>query len=666
MYTLDNIDQLIVYTKGLNLLYVEDNLDARETTLFLLEDFFDNVVVATNGEEGLEKFKEHNIDLIITDINMPKLNGLDMIREIREIDKEILIFVLSAYNESGFFMESIKLGVEGYLLKPIEIDQFLGILNKIVSTLALMQQAKTNLHFLKEYEALTNSSAIVSKADINGNIIFVNEKFCNVTGYTPEELIGKNHNIIKHPEMQKEFFEELWHTIKEKKSIWCGVIKILSKDKKSLYMDATIKPILDADGEIVEYIALRKDVTDIMNPKKQLRDTIKNLENPLVIYIKLEEYSVLEELFDTEIIEKIQEKITKYLQVKVQEVCNFEKIFQLGNGEYAIVQEEKLCLGESREEFFKKLKIFQEKVRNDRIDIGETNYDIAVLISVAYSSQQVLESAMLGIKKLLNSKETFIWANNLAYEKRELAKANIKSITMIDTAIKTKNIISYFQPIINNETQEIEKYESLVRLIDEGGNVLTPYHFLDIAKKSKYYPLITDIILEHSFAALVQTQKEVSINLSAVDIEKEETRSKIFMLLERYKEHSSRIVFELLEDENVKNFELLKEFISDVKKLGVKIAIDDFGSGYSNFERLIHFSPDILKIDGSLVRDIATNEYSLSVVKTIIAFAKEQKIKTVAEFVENEEIFTILKRLGVDYSQGYYFAKPEALQVVTS
>jgi len=185
---------------------------------------------------------------------------------------------------------------------------------------------------------------------------------------------------------------------------------------------------------------------------------------------------------------------------------------------------------------------------------------------------------------------------------------------------------------------------------------------LDIAKKSKYYPQITNLVLEHSFKALENTDKDISINLSAIDIELKSTRRKILSLLEKYKEDSKRVVFELLEDESVKNFNVIKEFVKEVKKFGAKIAIDDFGAGYSNFERLIDFSPDILKIDGSLIRNILTNEYSLSVVKTIIAFAKERNIKTVAEFVESKEIYELLKELGVDYSQGYYFGRPKDIK----
>ena len=122
------------------------------------------------------------------------------------------------------------------------------------------------------------------------------------------------------------------------------------------------------------------------------------------------------------------------------------------------------------------------------------------------------------------------------------------------------------------------------------------------------------------------------------------------------------MTFELLEDEEVKDFDLVKDFILEVKTKGhVKIAIDDFGSGYSNYERLLDFQPDILKIDGSLTKNILTDSYSLHVIESIIVFAKKQKIQTVAEYVSSEEIFNKIKELGIDYGQGYYLGEPKKL-----
>ena len=128
---------------------------------------------------------------------------------------------------------------------------------------------------------------------------------------------------------------------------------------------------------------------------------------------------------------------------------------------------------------------------------------------------------------------------------------------------------------------------------------------------------------------------------------------------------SNRVIFEILEDENIKSYELLKLFIDEVKSLGCKIAIDDFGSGYSNFEHLLKMNIDYLKIDASLIKNIAKDETSYKITKTIIEFAKSLNLQTIAEFVENEEIFKIVRELGADYSQGYFFSEPIALPNVS-
>jgi EAL domain-containing protein (putative c-di-GMP-specific phosphodiesterase class I) len=268
------------------------------------------------------------------------------------------------------------------------------------------------------------------------------------------------------------------------------------------------------------------------------------------------------------------------------------------------------------------------------------------------------------MKKLLKSRRDFIIANNFAAIEQNKVKENMKTISMINVAISQQKIISYFQPIIDNNTKEIVKYESLVRLIDENDKVLSPFFFLETAKKSNQYLKITNIVLEHSFTMLKNCNYDISINLSAIDIEQKSTRNKVLELLEQNKDLASRVVFELLEDESVKDLKIVKQFISKVKSYGVKIAIDDFGAGYSNYERLLEYQPDILKIDGCLIRDIATNSYSHSVVKSIVTFAKEQNIQTIAEFIENETIFDVVKSLGVDFSQGYYFGKPEDINLL--
>ncbi len=654
------IDNVIKHTIKLNLLYVEDNQDARETSIFIFEEFFKSIVVAKDGQDGVDKFYEHpEIDIIITDINMPHLNGLEMISKIRQTDKNIPVLVLSAYNESNFFIDSIKLDVEGYLLKPINMEQFLSTLNKVVEKIILKEEASKNLNLLNQYQEATDISSIVSKTDKNGTITYVNDEFCKITGYSKDELIGQNHNIVKSNDRDIEFYKEFWSKIKDKKEIWQGVFRNRTKNKQHFYVKITVKPIIDNNGEIIEFIALMDDITNIMNPVKQFHDLVDSFSKSMVIFIKIDDFENLNRYYGEILATSMENKFLGILNEFLPKYFKHDKIFPLGGGKYGITKFVEDTDAEVLREI-DSLKKIQSNIDDYLINIDGIVYDLSIIISVAYGDD-ALANANYGLSELENSHLDFIVATDFSKRVHDEAKQNIKILRMIKDALMSDNIISYFQPIVNNQTGEIEKYESLVRLVDVHGNVYAPFFFLDIAKKGKYYSQITYRVLENSFKALAITDKDISINLSASDIEKKHTRDKILELLEINRKDTHRIVFELLEDEEIVNFDIFKSFITHIKRLGVKIAIDDFGSGYSNFERLMDYEPDILKIDGSLIKNIVNDKYSLDLVETIVSFAKKQNIKVLAEYVENEDIYLILKDLGIDYSQGYFFGKPDVL-----
>ncbi|PKN14571.1 MAG: hypothetical protein CVU67_04970, partial [Deltaproteobacteria bacterium HGW-Deltaproteobacteria-24] len=178
--------------------------------------------------------------------------------------------------------------------------------------------------------------------------------------------------------------------------------------------------------------------------------------------------------------------------------------------------------------------------------------------------------------------------------------------------------------------------------------------------KAKLYHKITEIMMRKTFEYFSHKPHiEFSINYSIDDILNVETTNLLFELLENYG-IGNRVIIELLETEEINNFEILNNFITRVKKYKARVAIDDFGSGYSNFSYIINMNVDFLKIDSSLVENIDTCKDSLKVVKTIILFAKEIGLKTIAEKVHSQNIETILIDLGVDYVQGYHIGKPAA------
>ena len=216
----------------------------------------------------------------------------------------------------------------------------------------------------------------------------------------------------------------------------------------------------------------------------------------------------------------------------------------------------------------------------------------------------------------------------------------------------------FFQPIYDNKLNKITKYEALVRLIDTDGVVHSPFRFLELSKKSKQYKEITKEVIKHSIQMFKNLDSDFSINISYSDIANPKI---VAYLREQIEEYAigERVIIEIVESESISKYDAVKSFIDNMKMLGCKISIDDFGSGYSNFSHILELEVNFLKIDGSLIQNVASNKNSEIIVKSIIMFAKSIGIKTVAEFVSSKEIFEKVKELGIDYSQGYYIGAPQ-------
>ena len=649
------LEETSSFYKTLNLLYVVKDKNNKNNNLEYFENFFNEVVFIDNGFEALKEFGKNKFSIVVTDIDIPELTGFALIEKIRNINKDIVTIIYSQNDDKDSFLKTIQLKIDGYMIPPFNENNFLEILYKSIEN---CKEKKENFEIQKQFTDLVDKSSIISKSDKNGIITYVNDNFCKISEYSREELIGKTHGMVRHPDNPKEVYKDLWNTIKKKKIEWSGVLKNLSKSGKTYYIKTTIKPILDSNGEIVEFVSVRSNVSTIMSDKKHLIDKIESDNLFLLILIQIEDFDILDRFYNILTVDKIEKMFAFNMLSYLPPSYLFENVYNIGNGRYALLADF-FDFTSSETNINEYLGIFVKSIKKSILIVDEIEYDLNIVVSYSFGKEHLYEDAKCGLDEAINKKMLIKYANDSSIYDHIEAKKNMEIIKMVKIALDNYKIVSYFQPIINNKTREIEKYESLVRLVDEEGNVISPYAFLDISKKGSYYNKITHRVLENSFKILEHITTKISINLSSLDIEKEETREKLYSLLEEYKDDTSRVVFELLEDEVVRDFEVIKSFIKRVKKLGVKIAIDDFGAGYSNFERLLNFEPDILKIDGSLVKNIANDSYSRNVVETIVSFAKKQNIITIAEFVENEEIFNILYDLGVDYSQGYYFGEPK-------
>ncbi len=289
----DNIlilKQLQSNTKALKTLYVEDSKEVREQTFRLLKNFFDDIDVAVNGQEGLEKYEEyfnqHNsyYDLIITDINMPYMNGLDLSKNILDINSKQLIVVVSAYNDSKNLQECINLGVTNYLHKPISLSNVVDALNKVVKSI---QKNKNSLEHIsrveelnQEFDAVINNFdqyVIASRTDLEGYITYASRAYQILTGYTEKELLKNPHSIMRHPNMPTSLYKNIWNTIKNKK-LWKGEIQNLNKNGTSFWIKSKIAPYYNSNGKHVGYSSIKIDITD-QKKTQQLSDRVNDLLN---------------------------------------------------------------------------------------------------------------------------------------------------------------------------------------------------------------------------------------------------------------------------------------------------------------------------------------------------------------------------------------------------
>jgi len=529
------------------------------------------------------------------------------------------------------------------------------------------QELSKNVAFLESHKIAMDESSIVSKYDVDGNITYVNDKFCIASGYTYEEILGKPHHILRHPENNKELYQHMWKTITAKK-VWNGTL--INKGKnKDFWVNMSIVPILDENNLIAEYVAVRYDITQVVEQKEQLNNLantdpltgfgnryklnndIKKSNNPALAILNIDNFSQVNDFYGHETGDEIILKLGNIIADMIEkENCD---LYHLQGDEFVAFNPDI-----TPPLFIENINKLTSHIRTTAIDIEGEKLTLNCSTAISFESKdKIFTTANMALKVAKKEqKDLLIYSGDISLN--DVYENNILWASKIKKAIEEDKIVPFFQPIVNNQNGAWEKYEALVRLIDDNDRVISPYFFLDISKQTKYYSQITKIMIEKSFETFKDKTLEFSINITIEDILNPDIKTFLFSRLEQY-DIGSRLVLEIVESESIENFTEISKFIDEVKNYGCKIAIDDFGTGYSNFEYLLKLKSDYIKIDGSMIKDIDTNNNAKLVVSTIVAFAKKMGIKTIAEFVENESIENVIKELGVDYSQGYLHSEPK-------
>lgn len=534
-----------------------------------------------------------------------------------------------------------------------------------IKTLTVLQEKAL---LLNQYKNALDESSIVSKTDKKGFITYVNDKFCEISGYSREELIGKQHNIIRHPNTPKETFSNMWKTIANGK-IWRGSFKNRAKTGEDYYVQSVIFPIFDPNKNIMEYMAVRTDITDVIKQeeiiKKSFVDMLTGLQNrqallnlhlekhasSALLVTNLDRFSEINDYLGYDYGDQVLQAFANKLKGLV---CH-ENCFRISGDEFAILLKSERygdALKSKIMEIVKNLETNNFSIQDDEISI-----DASFGFAFGFNDQ-IYNLSHLALKEAKVQNKNIVIFNeesHIAIDKQN----NIDIMHQLKSAIKEDRIVPYFQAIVDNKSKKIVKYEALIRLLKKDGSAIMPFFFLELARKTKLYPKLTQIMIKKSFKFFANLDYDFSINLIVEDVLSSEIKEVLFHCLKEYR-CGERLVIELLESEEIEKFQEVKAFIKEIKTYGCKIAIDDFGSGYSNFSYLSELNVDYVKIDGSLIKNIDTDVNQSTIVESILHFAKAQGIKTIAEFVGTEAVFNKVVELGIDESQGFYFSQPSS------
>ncbi|MDN5044048.1 response regulator [Aliarcobacter butzleri] len=285
LYKISEIPNLIKQlekNRTKTILIVEDSFVVREQLKDILTNRNYKVLEAKDENDALKIITLNKIDLILLDLELEKSNGYDFLIKNKKLILEqlnIKVVIITGNISPTIIRDSFRLGVKEIIKKPFMIEELVLKTDILMNNKDVEDEIVYKTHLLNQYKNTVDRSAIVSKTNEKGIITYVNEAFCNISGYSQNELLGKSHNIVRHEDMDSSIFKEMWHTIKILKQSWSGIVKNKKKDGNPYWVQTIINPILDENGNILEFIGIRTDITEIEKTKEYLKNQFDISQN---------------------------------------------------------------------------------------------------------------------------------------------------------------------------------------------------------------------------------------------------------------------------------------------------------------------------------------------------------------------------------------------------
>ena len=682
------------------LLVVEDSPDTSDLIQRVLATHFD-IEVAADGALGLSIWQEKHHDLVLLDVALPTMNGHDILIEIQRIDPTQPVVIMTAHASIEHAEELMLSGAVDFLPKPFRAEQLRKVCDiaihredYLVSNAQFAERVKTlearEREFRHLYEShhrlLDDLQSVVMELDENLTICFLNRTWETLMGYPIEDSIGHSLEDFTSKDDSHQFAvfkDKITAAIHEKKSsaeielclrdvnhqkIWTQ-LKISRSTRSEEFSTLTV--CLDNITERrksqaqLKYLAMHDSLTGLNN-RHHFETTLEQLSKDAslskrqhgLVYLDLDHFKVINDTFGHQ---KGDEVLREMSTMLARRVRSPDILCRLGGDEFAVLLRN--VTAQAAQDFAREIQKtigeFSFQLQEQRINLG-CSIGVTVIDGSAHTAEEHFMRADIALYVAKGRGRNLIHLYDPKDNESDELRLRINVSQKIRKAISEDRMVLYFQPIYDVNKDKISYYESLIRLCEPDGTIVGPAEFIPALEAAGEMHLLDRWIIKLATRTLKDHPElnHIAINLSAQAFKDETLVPTILESLKNTGVNPKRLTFELTESASLFNLNITQRVIAELHRLGCSFSVDDFGSGFSSFAYLKDLPADYIKLDGSFIKNLHKDSIDQALVKAMIQVIQALGKKAVAEYVENQEILDILKKMGIDFVQGYHIGRP--------
>jgi diguanylate cyclase (GGDEF)-like protein/PAS domain S-box-containing protein len=686
-------------------LFVDDSRTARASYQRLLNTNGYEVETAADAEAAHDMARRRAFDIAIIDYFMPGMNGDELCRRLRADPATAVITtaILTGTYSDQVVKDSLDAGAIECMFKNEPDELFL-------TRIAAMSRAIRNTRSIDaERERLAGILSSVGDGvygvDTAGLITFMNPAANRILGLNEADtIVGRPAHGVFHyahedgrPNLPHTCFLQQAYASGGELNAWQTVFWRLSGEP--VPVECTVFP-LNIGGRLEGSVVAFRDVSERQRLERELmwqatHDSLTRLynrsrfeseleaevnrlrrsdESSALLYLDLDRFKYINDIAGHAAGDQLLVEIARQLQARLREA---DMLARLGGDEFAIIlrnvtADSVLTVAEG----FREILAHHSIVHDGRRYTVNGSIGVALLGRTSGSPGEVLANADIAchIAKARGRNQTHLYTPE--NDEKVVMHRELGWSTRLQEALKGNGFVLYYQPIMSVVGAEDDPlsmhYETLIRYVNAHNEVVGPNVFLPVAERFGLMPQIDLWVLTNAVRKLAELAANgqpatLTVNISGQTLDAKELGPQLRRLIEEYRFDPGSLILEITETSAIANMEAAQRLIHELKALGCRFALDDFGSGFSSFYHLKHLPVDFVKIDGQFVQSMATSSTDRAIVTSINEIAHSFGKRTVAEFVENADTLDLLRECGVDYAQGYYISRPRAeLPAVTT